>query len=193
VTEPEQFHTFAFLGRLGQRNGVYDLLKAIELLVFTYGKRNVKFLLAGDGEHDLVRKVIEDRNLSGYVELFDWLGSEEKRNILRMAQTVVLPSYEENLPMALIEGMACGKVVISTYVGGIPDLVENGVNGYLFEAGDAKELARLLAFVNEHPAVVKPIVRQNIQTIHEYFNLDKLAIRLNEIYKSVAEQPRRVQ
>jgi glycosyltransferase involved in cell wall biosynthesis len=55
VTEPEQFHTFAFLGRLGQRNGVYDLLKAIELLVFTYGKRNVKFLLAGDGEHDLVR------------------------------------------------------------------------------------------------------------------------------------------
>ena len=185
IKEPTTFTKYLFMGRLGERKGVYDLIKAIDILVNSYNRKELKFYFAGDGDLDNVKRIVISSNLADNVEVFGWLNNIEKRELLKTVDAIVLPSYEENLPMALIEGMACGKIIISTHAGGIPDLVEHGFNGYLHEAGNIEELIKCILFVNEHPATMIPISRNNINTIRDRFNLDTIAVRLNTIYNSV--------
>jgi glycosyltransferase involved in cell wall biosynthesis len=185
IRKPESFTNYLFMGRVGERKGVYDLIKAIDIIVNSYGRKDLRFYLAGDGEIDKVQAVIDKSKLSENVKLLGWLTSVDKKKILKEAEVVVLPSYDENLPMSLIEAMACGKVVISTYAGGIPDLVQHGHNGYLFKAGDIDELVKHILFVNENPEIVMPICQNNIRTIEERFNLDIVGARLNSIYESI--------
>jgi len=184
IRKPTEYNKFLFMGRLGERKGTYDLLKAIEIIVNTYGRKDLMFYLAGDGEIAEVEKIINDRNLSNNVKLLGWLNNEQKREKLKEVEVVILPSYDENLPMALIEAMACGKVIISTYAGGIPDLVKPGYNGYLFNAGSVDQLVKYILFVNANPDIMLPIFQNNIDTIIREFNLDTLSLKLNSIYES---------
>jgi glycosyltransferase involved in cell wall biosynthesis len=185
IRKPIEFTKFLFLGRLGVRKGVYDLLKAIDIIVNDYGRKDLKFYLAGDGEESKVEKIIDNTHLQDNVKILGWLNTEEKKKVLREVEVGILPSYEENLPMALIEAMACGKVIISTYAGGIPDLVKNDVNGFLFNAGDVDQLVKLILYVSEKPDDMIKITENNINTIKENFNLDTLSIELNAIYNSI--------
>jgi glycosyltransferase involved in cell wall biosynthesis len=185
IKNPTEFTKYLFMGRLGERKGVYDLIKAIDIIVNQYGRKELKFYLAGDGDLDKVEKIINSQNLADNVKILGWLNNDDKRKILKEVETVVLPSYEENLPMALIEAMACGKVIISTYAGGIPDLVKPDFNGYLFNAGDIDQLVKYILFVNENPNIMMPICQNNIDTINEKFNLDTLSVKLNSIYRSL--------
>lgn len=183
--ETTSFNKYLFLGRLGQRKGVYDLLKAIDIIVHSYGRKDLVFYLAGDGEIDEVKKIINSSNLIDNVKLLGWLNNDKKRLILKEVETVILPSYDEGLPMALIEAMACGKIIISTYAGGIPDLVKPDFNGYLFNAGDVDELVRYILFVNDNPNIMIPISKNNISTVANNFNEDILALQLNTIYNTL--------
>jgi glycosyltransferase involved in cell wall biosynthesis len=180
-----KIENYLFVGRLGERKGTYDLIKAIDIIVNTLGHAGLMFYLAGDGEIQKVEKLIVSKNLTGNVKLLGWLNDEQKRKQLEMAEVVLLPSYDENLPMALIEAMACGKIVISTYAGGIPDLIVPDVNGYLFEAGDIDKLVEYVLFVNKHPELMMKIGQNNIKTIAEKFNLDSLSLKLNSIYDTL--------
>jgi glycosyltransferase involved in cell wall biosynthesis len=176
---------YLFVGRLGERKGTYDLIEAIDIIVNTLGHTDLVFNLAGDGEIEKVEKLIASKNLNGNVKLLGWLNDEQKRQQLQVADVVLLPSYDENLPMALIEAMACGKVIISTYAGGIPDLIVPDVNGYLFEAGDINKLVEYILFVNKHPELMIKISENNIKAINERFNLDTLSLKLNSIYDTI--------
>ena len=185
IRKPTHFNNYLFLGRLGERKGIYDLIKAIDIIVNLYGRKEFRFYLAGDGDIDKVQIIVNEAHLADNVKILGWLKSDEKKEILKIVETIVLPSYEENLPMALIEAMACGKVVISTYAGGIPDLVRPDFNGYLFNAGDIDKLVKYILFVNENPAKMLSICQNNISTIKEKFNIDILSLKLNSIYGSI--------
>ncbi len=182
---PSNFKNYLFMGRLGERKGVYDLIKAINKVVNELGYKHLRFFLAGDGDLDRVEAIINDKNLTENIKIMGWLNNEDKRKLLREVEVVVLPSYEENLPMALIESMACGKIIISTYAGGIPDLVQAHINGYLHKAGDIEELVNHIIFVSENSELMSTISENNIATIKNNFNLDTLSVKLNAIYNSL--------
>lgn len=131
---------FTFMGYVGQRKGIYDLLLAAAKL---HSRCADKFIItiAGNGELEEVTKFIKDRNMSEYVFVKGWISGKEKYNVLKSTDILVLPSYNEGLPIAILEAMSAGIPVISTSVGGIPDAISDGDEGFLIEPGDVMALS----------------------------------------------------
>ncbi len=124
-----------YLGRLSREKGVKTLLTALKEL-----RVKTELIVAGDGpDCDALRKKAISGALSatftGYLN-----GAEVKKTIAE-AKVVIMPSeWYENAPLSLLEAFAWGKPVIGARIGGIPEMIDNGVNGYLFESGNAEDL-----------------------------------------------------
>lgn len=135
--------TAVALGRLGQRKGTYDLVHAVGLLPADT-RTQLRIVLAGDGEVDQVRALVTARGLADVIEVPGWIEPPERDQLLSAADILLLPSYDEGLPMAILEAMAHGVVPLTTPVGGIPEAVTDGVDGVLVPPGDRQALAAAL-------------------------------------------------
>lgn len=167
-----------FLGRLGQRKGVYDLLGAVE----ANRKRNLCYVLAGDGDIERVQEIVDRQALANIVTVTGWVSAQQVVELLHKADMYVLPSYDEGLPIALLEAMASGLPVISTRVGGIPEAVTDGVNGYLLEPGDIAGLAYHLKHIASDIALWKRLSANSAQRARKCFNVDHVEKVLRTIY-----------
>ena len=107
---------------------------------------------------------------------------EEKLQLLKKVSTVVLPFYNEGLPMSILEGMASGKAIISTSVGAIPEVVGKE-NGILIEAGDRQALADALIRYCKDTELVKQMSANNVEKIRSRFSVGRMHIRLAEYYE----------
>jgi glycosyltransferase involved in cell wall biosynthesis len=188
-TMPANLSKFLFLGRLGQRKGVYDLLQAADALVNRQHQKDFMFYLAGDGEVEQVKQVVQEKRLENNVQVLGWIGEEEKLEWLKKADIMVLPSYNEGLPMSILEAMAAGKIIISGRVGGIPDLVTDGENGFLITPGDVESLQKHLLFVATHPEQMMRMAENNRRKIDEQYNLEKLNAWLFSLYRLLIKKP----
>jgi colanic acid/amylovoran biosynthesis glycosyltransferase len=128
------------VGRLSEQKGHSVLIDAAAELA--RAGREFELVLVGDGE---LRAPIEERiadfGLAGRVRITGWLDGAGVREELRKARALVLPSFAEGLPVVIMEALAMGRPVISTYVAGIPELVASGACGWLVPAGSVAELA----------------------------------------------------
>ncbi|HEX6397528.1 MAG TPA: glycosyltransferase [Steroidobacteraceae bacterium] len=131
------------VGRICEQKGQLLLIEAAARL----RDDGVAFelVLAGDGEMRAeIEARVRERNLQGAVRITGWIGSARVRAEILEARALVLPSFAEGLPVVIMEAMALRRPVISTYVAGIPELVENGRTGWLVAAGDIDELCRAM-------------------------------------------------
>ncbi|MCM3652932.1 glycosyltransferase family 4 protein [Metabacillus litoralis] len=172
-----------FLGRLGQRKGTYDLLQSIKDLKSKDIKG--KFYLAGDGEIEEVKKLVTEYHLDEVIEVLGWVNSEQINELLGKVDFLVLPSYNEGLPMAILESMNYGLPIISTYVGGIPEVIINEDNGYLIEPGDINGLASALASLLINQDLRKEMGDKNRVIIRNKFDIENLMSELSTIYQSL--------
>ena len=128
------------VGRLAEQKGQLLLVEAAGRLAAE--GLDFELVLVGDGP---LRKPLEALaarlNLGGRVRFAGWMSAAEVRDELLAARAMVLPSFAEGLPVVLMEALALGRPVISTYVAGIPELVEPGVCGWLVPAGSVGPLA----------------------------------------------------
>ena len=136
-----------FAGRLIAIKGVNTLIEAAKL------NRQSKILIAGDGElAEEVRKAIAEHHLDN-VTLLGFVEPKELMRFMSSANFMVFPSeWYENYPMSIIESFACGKPVIASNIGALPDLVIDGRTGLLFKTGDAVQLGNKIQYLFEHPA-----------------------------------------
>ncbi|WP_281658673.1 glycosyltransferase family 4 protein [Halobacillus sp. Cin3] len=171
---------FLFLGRLGERKGIYVLLDSLkkykEAGYFGHA------YIAGDGEIEKVKKVINDYNLNEMITVVGWIDSYEKEKLLNECDVLILPSFNEGLPMSLLEGMSYGMGIISTRVGGIPELVTEDENGLLVQEGNADELFHALSLMHENYAWRQELVSINYNKIKQSFNLEILISDIEKIY-----------
>lgn len=130
--------TILFLGKLDPGKGVFDLIEAVKRLQDDYPE--IQLLFGGNGDHERVSRYAKDLGVEKSIKLLGWVTGEEKHHLLAKATMYVLPSYNEGLPMSVLEALACGLPVISTRVGGIPEAVQDGVEGYLINPGDIDAL-----------------------------------------------------
>jgi glycosyltransferase involved in cell wall biosynthesis len=172
-----------FLGRLGERKGIYDLLKAIKHLKDKGVK--AEFWLAGDGEVEKVNNLIKDYGIEKSTRTLGWINGLEKKELLQKADVLALPSYNEGLPMAILEAMDYGLAIISTPVGGIPEVIKADENGYLVNVGNTTELAEALAKVIEDDDLRALMGINNKKKIEKQFNLNVLIKDLEMLYNKI--------
>ena len=128
------------VARFSGEKGHHVLLDAVRILVEQ--RRKVKLVLVGDGpSRPQIELAVKELQLQEHVQLIGWRDAETVREKILNARALVLPSFAEGLPVVIMEAFALKRPVISTYVAGIPELVENGVNGWLVPAGSAEALA----------------------------------------------------
>ncbi|MEO9231386.1 MAG: glycosyltransferase family 4 protein [Devosia sp.] len=130
-----------FLGRLGKSKGVPDLLQALAGLPRSLSWTAV---IAGDGDVRETLRTVAEFSLSNRVTVPGWVGTEDVERLIEKGDILVLPSYEENLPMSVIEGMAAGLAVVATPVGETGDIVRDGITGLLVKPGDVGGLRTAL-------------------------------------------------
>lgn len=132
--------------RLVPKNGViYAVYAANELIKL--GVKNFRMLIAGDGNEALkIKKYISDNKLDDYVILMGSVPHNEILEYFEVSKIVLIPSInsndvEEATSISALEGMACGKIVIASKIGGLKEIIDNGENGFLVTAKDYNNLA----------------------------------------------------
>lgn len=147
---PHGSNTFTCVGRLAPQKGQLLLLDAFAEVVA--GGDDARLVLAGDGE---LRPAIEARiaelGLGDRVCITGWVGSDQVRELLGESRALLLPSFAEGLPVVIMEAFALGRPVITTYVAGIPELVEQGRSGWLVPAGTVPPLVAAIREALEAP------------------------------------------
>ena len=133
-------HRFVCIGRLSEAKGQLLLLDATAKLVAR--GIDVELTIAGDGPmRGVLEEMIAKHNLGNRVRITGWISSDQVREALLKSRAMVLPSFAEGLPVVIMESMSLRKPVLTTYVAGIPELVEDKVSGWLFPAGSSDRLA----------------------------------------------------
>ncbi|WP_435105040.1 glycosyltransferase family 4 protein [Arhodomonas sp. AD133] len=153
-----------FLARVVLAKGVHELLDAFVLLHRRLP--SVELVIAGDGpELDAVRARVRDLGLEDVVQCPGFVSGSEKAHWLAASDVFVLPTYHpEGCPVALLEAMAVGLPVVASSVGGIPHILENGVNGVVLEAITAETICSALEAVLMDDDVRRRIGECNRQT-----------------------------
>lgn len=149
----EKYYDFVFAARLEPNKGILNLIDAIDII--RNKKPDVRLLIIGKGSLDeALRAKIKERNLENNIIFSGWLaGLEDVAKAYCSAKIFVNPSFNEGGPRVLIEAMACGLPVISTPVGIAPDLVKEGVNGWITDWISDKMAETMLRALNNN---IKP-------------------------------------
>lgn len=177
--------TITFMGFIGPRKGIFDLLKVIKNLNQFY---NFKLEICGSGQVEKLIRKLKEYHIDKITKFHGWINEKTKDEILRRTSIFVLPSYNEGLPMVLLEAMSYGIPVISTNVGGIPELVEKE-NGFLVEPGNLNCLGEKLEILLNQPQLRRQMSKSNFYKIQSKFSMNdtfnKLSAIYNEIYNKV--------
>ncbi len=179
-----QARNILFLGRLGERKGTYDLLEALKQIDGRLDSR-VQVYLCGDGEVEQVRQRVEQLGLSRRVAHVGWIDGAQKAELLSKTAVNVLPSYNEGLPMSILETMAYGIPCVSTAIASIPEVVHDGENGFLIQPGQQKELGERLLRLLEDDGLRARFSRQAWELIGAQFSLKSHMERLKSLYDSL--------
>jgi len=181
--KPKKKLTFLFLGQIGQRKGVFDLLEVIsEMRAGLEDKFHL--IIGGRGETDKLEKYIQDHELDPLIAFAGWITGENKSRLLEKADVYVLPSYNEGLPISILEALSYGLPVISTSVGGIPVVVQDNMNGFIVEPGDKKALSdKINWFINNQEKIMMMGLKSQ-EIVFPYY-AENVIPKLNRIYKKL--------
>jgi glycosyltransferase involved in cell wall biosynthesis len=146
--EKRETVNIVFLGLIGERKGIFDLIEVVSRLI--KDGCNIHLTVGGNGDISRLHKEIELKGLKNHVTYVGWIMGDAKDKLLRNTDIFVLPSYGEGMPMTILEAMSYAIPIVSTLVGGIPELIINGTTGYMIQPGDVNNLyARILDLVTD--------------------------------------------
>lgn len=175
-----------FYGMLIQRKGIDDLLQAFSEIKNEI-PTNIKLVLYGD-DYDSEEKIndkIKRYDLENYVEYRGWLTAENREKVFKNIIVNVLPSYNEGLPMTILESMGYGIPNISTNIAAIPEAIFNDVNGYLINPGNIEELKEKMKNIILSKELRQKFSDNAYQVAQEEFSLNSHLNKLINIYQEV--------
>jgi len=166
-----------FAGRVSREKGIAPLFEAARLCP------DIPFVVAGNWQAMPEVRELAPRN----VTLLGAVPSEKLGTLYENARLFVLPSvWYEGFPTVLLEAMSHGLAVVCSSIGGLPEIVENGVTGLLFEPGNAKELAARIQTLWQNPELCKKLGEAGRQKLNAEYNADKLVDRIIGVYEKLA-------
>jgi glycogen(starch) synthase len=143
IVVTERTVDITYVGRLVPEKGVDTLIKAVTKVSRRFPNLTVK--IVGDGpSYEELKRLVVDSGLTGRVLLVGQLDRQAVTQVLLSSKILVLPSRKESFGLVLLEAANAGCAVVATSTGGIPSIVEHGVNGFLFEVESDSQLAEHL-------------------------------------------------
>lgn len=180
------------VARLVKEKGLYQGLQAIAGLCAATS-RTIEYRIVGDGP---LRSELGDRVKElGIEKVVLFLGARSHEEVVKELQDAdifFLPSTAEALPVSLMEAAATGLPVVATFVGSVPEVVNNEKSGFVVPPGDIPAMTEKLIWLIEHPEKWGEFGREGRKIIEEKFDIDKLNDRLVEIYKKLIAPSRKM-
>ncbi len=184
-TSQKDPYKIIFISRLVKKKGCLEALKTIEIVRNEI--QNIKLFMVGNGEmEELLKQYVRDRDLKNNVTFKGYLQGKDKYELLDSCGIMLFPTYTEGMPISLLEGMGMGVVVITRPVGGIPDIFEDGKNGFLIKSLDPHDFADKLFFLIKNPADMQNMSINNSNEAMKKFEIKKVVTRLEKIYYETA-------
>jgi len=172
-----------FLGRIGERKGVPQLIDALNGMQDHPGWRAT---IAGDGDVEASESKSIALGLGDRVAFPGWVGPAVVASLIASADILVLPSFAENLPVSVIEGMAAGLAVVATPVGAVEDIIREGETGLLVPPGDVPALTDALIRLVNDPELRARLGSAARAMHREYLELAPFAEAICNIWKAAA-------
>lgn len=169
-----------YLGVIGQRKGIYDILNALKDNKEMF-EGKVVLRIGGNQEEEKLQACINEYGLQGMVKFEGFVSGEKKIECLNWADVYILPSFNEGLPIGILEAMSYRHPIISTPVGGIPEVVKDGVNGIMVKPGNVQEIAKAIsAFVGDKK-LIEEYGMNSIELVKPYLP-ETVFATLSEMY-----------
>lgn len=180
------------LGVMGRAKGVLDILEAAEAVA----RQRVQFevCLAGPEREPGIRRLVLERtaaaDLSEQVAVTDAVWAEEKARLFAKASIFLLPSYYENFPLVLLEAAAAGMAIITTPVGAIPEILQDGVSALFVQPGNSKQIAHALNRFLRNPLERTKFGQAARQRFQAEFARTKIMASMASVYHSILASPK---
>lgn len=172
-----------FMGLLIEQKGVFDLVEALSMIDESLRSQMVLHV-CGTGDVERLNSLIEQYHLQESVAYEGWVDGERKNELLSLCEIVALPSYIEAMPLTILEGMSHGMAVFASQVGSIPAVVNDGVNGCLFNPGEKNIMASRLSELVGDAQLRARMGQKSAERAREFFP-ETIAQRLNELYQQL--------
>jgi len=173
-----------YFGRLSPEKGVHTLIRAMK------GLPSIELRIIGEGlQGEELRRMVEEQNVTN-VRFLGSLYGDELKKVLSGARYVVVPSEcYENCPFSVLESFAMGKPVLGSAIGGIPELIDPGADGWLFRPGDSGDLREKIRQLDRDGRVRAAMGRRARQKVEQRFGLESHYRDLMGAYRRVIERP----
>ena len=174
-----------FAGTLNARKGYADMIRAFAKIASMYPDWQVVF--AGNGEVEHGKALAASLGISSQTVFLGWVNGTDKDKAFKEASIFCLPSYAEGFPMAVLDAWAYGLPVITTPVGGLPDIAENGKNVLFFPPGDIDSLAKCLKKMINDEVFRTSISKESLKFSSDLFAVDVINNQIGEMYKDLCK------
>ncbi len=185
-TFPNKQISAVYIGRLTRDKGVHEILDALDMLVNEEMIETVRVTLAGSGpDEPSLKRLVADRGLEPFVTFAGPVFDELKQAFWEEAELFLFPTYHEGLPYAVLESLASGTPVVTTAVGGIPDVVEEGRHGVFVPLRDAKALAEAIKEMIGDRERMRQMSAACRARAEEMYSLDRLSGQFSRLYTEI--------
>jgi glycosyltransferase involved in cell wall biosynthesis len=177
-----------FVGRLYQRKGLDTLFQSISKVVQNF--KDAKFVISGEGfrqNKEKLLKLAEKLKIENSVLFVGYFPDEKLPDLYAASDIFVLPALYENFPFAILEAQATGLPVISTKVGGIPELVTNNKNGLLVEPANSEQLTEEIMILLKNPKFAEELGKRARQLIEEKFAWPLITNEVVDLYSKISK------
>jgi glycosyltransferase involved in cell wall biosynthesis len=172
-----------FVGRFHPVKGIRYLIRALGTL--SQKRPDIRLVLVGDGEErSALEALATELNLQERISFTGQISYGQVPEYMAASDILVLPSLSEGLPLAIIEAMASGLPIVATWVGGISEIVQEGVNGFLVAPKNPEALAEKIVILMEDSDLRRRIAQNNINEVKKY-SWEIITTKLEKLYKSI--------
>jgi glycosyltransferase involved in cell wall biosynthesis len=172
---------FLFLSRIEKIKGVYIAIDAFNYFINRFPERKCSLIIAGDGpDSSAVAEYVEKKMIKN-IKFLGFVSGENKRKVLLESHVMLFPSYTEGLPNTILEGMLYGMPVISRAIGGIPEVIQQNVNGFITDSYEPLVFTEFLINIASNNTLYKNISVTNHQLALKKFTSEKVKGRIIKI------------
>ena len=171
------------VGRLYARKGLFTLIESMPAVVRSFPR--AKFIISGKGQSNEMKKLVahaQKLGVNGNIVFTGYYPDRKLPRLYQAADVFAFSTFYENLPFAVLEALSTGLPVVTTSVGGIPEMIESGKNGFLVQPFNSRELSDRILYLLEHPAAASEMALLARKVILERFDWRLIVKKVLKVY-----------